>query len=90
MNSSRPITIELGKEQELLDAQLRSGLYGSASEVVQAALRALERENDGVVLDLKAKIQEALDDPSPDIPMEDVFSELRMYHAEQLKAVSRE
>ena len=89
MNSSRPITIELGKEQELLDAQLRSGLYGSASDVVRAALRALERENDEGVFDLRAKIQEALDDPSPDIPMEDVFAEIRMYQAEQLKADSR-
>jgi len=89
MNSSRAITIELGDEQELLDAQLRSGLYGSASEVVQAALRALERESDVEADDLRAKIQEALDDPSPDVPMEEVFAELRMYHAQQVKAGDR-
>lgn len=86
MNSGRAITVELGDEQELLEAQLRSGLYGSASEVVQAALRALEREGDVEDDDLRAKIQEALDDPSPDMPMDEVFAELRRYHAQQLKA----
>jgi antitoxin ParD1/3/4 len=85
MTSNRAITIDLGQEQELLDAQLRSGLYDSASEVVRAALRALERESEGEV---RARIQEALDDPSPNIPMEDVFADLRRYHAEQ-SGVSR-
>ncbi|MCJ2027346.1 hypothetical protein [Methylobacterium sp. J-067] len=35
---------------------------------------------------LRAKVQEALDDPRPTIPAEEVFARLRAYHAERLKA----
>jgi antitoxin ParD1/3/4 len=33
-------------------------------------------------------VQEALDDPRPTIPAEEVFARLRAYHAERLKAAS--
>lgn len=44
MRSSRPITVTLGKHQASIDARLASGTYDSASEVVRAGLRALDRE----------------------------------------------
>ena len=37
---------------------------------------------------LRAKVQEALEDPRPTIPAEDVFARLRTYHAKRLKADS--
>jgi antitoxin ParD1/3/4 len=90
MRSSKPITVTLGKQQHLLDARLQSGAYESASEVLRAALRALDREEDAMNAVMRAKIREALNDPNPDIPAEDVFAELRAYHEEQVKADERE
>ncbi|MGO4436684.1 type II toxin-antitoxin system ParD family antitoxin [Rhizobium sp. RAF56] len=86
MRRSKPITVTLGKQQHLLDERLQSGAYDSASEVVRAALRALCREEQVLDAVMRAKIQEALDDPRPDVPAEDVFAELRAYRAEKIKA----
>ena len=86
MRRSKPITVTLGKQQHLLDERLQSGAYDSASEVVRAALRALCREEQVLDAVMRAKIQEALDDPRPDVPAEDVFAELRAYRAEKMKA----
>jgi antitoxin ParD1/3/4 len=89
MRSSKPITVTLGKQQHLLEERLQSGAYESASEVVRAALRALDREEDAINAVMRAKIRDALDDPSSDIPAEDVFAELRAYHEERVKADER-
>jgi antitoxin ParD1/3/4 len=86
MRKSKPITVTLGNQQHLLDARLRSGAYDSASEIVRAGLRALDREEEALNAVMRAKIREALDDARPDIAAEDVFAELRAYHAEQVKA----
>jgi antitoxin ParD1/3/4 len=89
MRSSKPISVTLGKQQHLLDARLESGAYESASEVLRAALRALDREEDAINAVMRARIQEALHDPSPDIPAEDVFADLRDYHAIKMEADQR-
>ncbi|MER9414023.1 type II toxin-antitoxin system ParD family antitoxin, partial [Mesorhizobium sp. M0589] len=76
MRTSKPITVTLGRQQSSVDARLASGAYDSASEVMRAALRALDREEQLVTEVMRAKVQEALDDPRPDIPAEDVFRTL--------------
>jgi antitoxin ParD1/3/4 len=38
---------------------------------------------------LRARVQEALDDPRPSIPAQDVFAELRRLHADQARAERR-
>lgn len=81
MRSSRPITVTLGKQRASLDAWLESGEYESASEVLRAGLRALDREKAALDEQMRQKIQEALDDPRPDIPAEEVFARLRARHA---------
>jgi antitoxin ParD1/3/4 len=86
MRKSKPITVTLGNQQHSLEARLQSGTYDSASEIVRAGLRALDREEEALNTVMRAKIREALDDARPDIPAEDVFAELRAYHAEQVKA----
>lgn len=77
MRTSKPITVTLGKQQALLDARLEAGTYESASEVVRAGLRALEREEVALNEIMRAKIHEAINDPRPDIPAADVFARLR-------------
>lgn len=65
---------------------MKSGAYSSASEVLRAALRALEREERAVNDWLRHKVEESLADPRPSVPADKVFKRLRAYHAEQLKA----
>ncbi len=86
MRSSKPITVTLGKQQASIDARLASGAYESASEVVRAALRALDREEAALNDILRRKIQEALDDPRPSVPMDEVFDRIERRHAERTRA----
>lgn len=71
------MTVTLGDLAEKVEERVRSGEYHSASEVVRAGLEALEREERAFNAVLKAKVEEALADPRPSIPMEEVFARLR-------------
>ncbi|RFB97273.1 CopG family transcriptional regulator [Rhizobium leguminosarum bv. trifolii] len=86
MRSSKPITVTLGSQQKSLDARLQSGAYSSASEVIRAALRALDREEDAIDEIMRQKIREAIDDPGSDIDADTVFERLERLHAERMKA----
>jgi antitoxin ParD1/3/4 len=80
MRTSKPLTVTLGHQQSILDVQLSSGTYASASEVLRAGLRALEREQNALDLLLKQKVHDAMADPRPDSDARDVFSRLRKHH----------
>ena len=86
MRTSKPLTVTLGHQQALVDERLSSGAYESASEVVRAGLRALDREESALNEIMREKILEALNDPRPDIPAREVFDRLRAFHKEQLTA----
>jgi len=75
--SSQPVTVTLGALKSFVDRQVEGGHYASASEVVRAGLRALEREQSHLDDWMRAKIEESLNDPRPSIPAETVFAELR-------------
>lgn len=90
MRSSKPITVTLGKQQRSLDLRLDSGAYESASEVMRAALRALDREEAALHDVMREKIRASLADPRSDIPADEVFARLRAYHENQLKDDSRD
>ena len=83
---SRPITVTLGELQERVDLRVQSGAYASVSEVLRAAVRALDREDAALDDWLRERIEEALTDPRPNMPARDVFERLRQRHAERLKA----
>ncbi|MEX6506156.1 type II toxin-antitoxin system ParD family antitoxin [Jiella sp. M17.18] len=89
MTAERRITVTLGEEQRLLDEQLASGDYADASEVLRAGLLALEREDWPLGEEMRAGIQDALDDQSPVLKATDVFSRLEERHAERMKASGR-
>jgi antitoxin ParD1/3/4 len=89
MRTGRSITLTLGTQQQVLDDLVASGEYDSASEAVRAALRALEREREALDEIMRRKVQEAVDDPRPNIPAKQVFAELREFHAARLKADER-
>ena len=84
--TSRPITVTLGDLQDHVEARVRSGAYASASEVVRAAIRALDREETAVNDWLRRKVEEAFADPRPNVPASEVFKKLRAHHAERMKA----
>lgn len=89
MRSSKSITLTLGKQQQVLDALVDSGAFESHSEAVRAAVQALARERSALDTIWKTKIQEALDDPRPDIAADDVFADLRKHHDAMAKAEKR-
>lgn len=90
MRSSRPITVTLGVQQQSVDARVESGSYSSASEVIRAALRALDREEEALEQIMRQKIQEAIDDPRPSRDAADVFEQIEKLHAKRMKASSNE
>ncbi len=79
--ASRPISVTLGELQTRLDARVASRAYASASEVVRAALRALDREEAAITDWLRQRVEESLANPAPDIAAAEVFARLRAHHA---------
>jgi antitoxin ParD1/3/4 len=90
MRSSKPITVTLGAQQSSLDRRLASGAYSSASEVLRAGLRALDREEAALDEILREKVRASLADPRPSLPADDVFAGLRQRHDARLKAGDRD
>ncbi len=84
MRTSKPITVTLGPQQASLEARLKSGAYGSASEIVRAGLRALDREETALDEILRRKVEASLADSRPSVAAEDVFTRLRHRHAERM------
>lgn len=84
--ASKPITVTLGDLQQGVRARVRSGAYASASEVMRAALRALDREEAAVEDWLRRRVDESLADPRPNVSADKVFKRLRAHHAGRLKA----
>ena len=83
--ASRPITVTLGNLDRGVKARVKSGAYASASEVMRAALRALDREESAVNEWLRRQVDESLADPRPNRPAEEVFKRLRAHHAARSK-----
>ena len=84
--TSRPITVTLGELQDRVEARVRSGAYASASEVLRAAVRALDREEAALDVWLRQRVDEAFADPRPSLPAREVFERLRRHHAKQSSA----
>ena len=84
--TSRPITVTLGDLQQRVAARVKSGAYASASEVVRAAVRALDREEAALDDWLRQRVAEALADPRPNVPARKVFKRLREHHAKRVRA----
>jgi len=86
MRTSKPISVTLGKQQRSVDARLASGAYDSASEVIRAALRALDREEEALNAVLRAKVRASLDDPRPSLTADDAEAEMERFMETERKA----
>jgi len=85
--STEKRTFSLPAEQAgYIDAQVASGAYASASEVVRAGLRALQERDAAMERWLREEVvpaAAAMDaDPSRAIPAEEVFAELRALYGQ--------
>ena len=87
--TSRPITVTLGDLHDHVAARVQSGAYASASEVVRAAVRALDREESAVKYWLRKRVDEAFADPSPSVPADEVFKRLRQHHAKREQSTGK-
>ena len=83
--TSRPITVTLGDLQDRVDTRVQSGAYASASEVMRAALRALDREEAAIDEWMRRQIEESLNDPRSNAPASEVLARLRSHHARERK-----
>jgi antitoxin ParD1/3/4 len=88
--TSRPATVTLGELQGHVEAQVKSGAYALASEVLRAAVRALDREEAALGEWTRQRVEEAFAGPRPDVPVRDVFERLRGHYAERVRAVQSE
>ncbi len=84
-------TVSLPAEQaSYIDAQVATGTYASASEVVRAGLRALQERDAAVERWLREEVVLTYDamqtDPSRAIPATRVLQNLREHHAKRLRA----
>src|ERR1051326_2035329 len=81
------------KQAKFIDAQVRTGAYASASEVVRAGLRALQERDAAAEHWLKKEGVPGYDamkaDPARGIPAEKVFADLRARHSARAKARKR-
>jgi antitoxin ParD1/3/4 len=78
-------SINLGDHfEKFVQERIARGRYQNASEVVRAGLRLLEEHEMALeerAAQLKAKINEAWDDPRPSRPADDVFDRIEAEHA---------
>jgi antitoxin ParD1/3/4 len=84
--TSRPISVTLGDLHKRVEARVKSGAYASASEVMRAAVRALDREEAALGGWLRERVDEAFADPRPSVPARTVFKRLRAHHAKRARA----
>jgi antitoxin ParD1/3/4 len=74
--ASKAVTVTLGKMTDRARHHIATGRYASMSEVLREGLRALDRQE--AMLDelYRRKIDEALADPRPSIPLNEAFARL--------------
>jgi len=83
MESAEKLSITVTAAQaRLIREKVEQGTFGSASEVIRAALRAFEREEEEHaerIASINARVKASMDDPRPGIPMEEAFEQVRRH-----------
>ncbi|TPN88533.1 type II toxin-antitoxin system ParD family antitoxin [Mesorhizobium sp. CU2] len=72
----------------MIREKVEDGSFGSASEVIHAALRAFQREEEEHaerMASIRARVKASLEDPRPSVPVEEVDARLRELFAQRTK-----
>jgi antitoxin ParD1/3/4 len=82
--------VSLAAEHDaFIEAKIRSGSYGSASEVVGAGLQALQDQDAALESWLREEVAPVFDamkaEPARGIPVTTAFDRIRARHAERIK-----
>lgn len=90
MPSAEKISITMTPEQlRAVRESVAAGEYASTSKVLRDAVRLWQRrrEEDAERLNvIRARIRRSLDDPRPDLTVEEVRAHIRVLHAETVQA----
>ncbi|MEZ2332980.1 type II toxin-antitoxin system ParD family antitoxin [Mesorhizobium sp. RCC_202] len=73
----------------MIREKVEDGSFGSASEVIRAALRAFQREEDEHaerMASIRARVKASIEDPRPSVPLEEVDARLRELVAQRTRA----
>jgi len=75
--ANKAVTVTLGEMTGRAEHHLASGRFASMSEVMRAGLRALDREEAALDALIRAKVEEALADDRPAVPVAEAFARVR-------------
>lgn len=93
MDTAEKLSITLPSSlAKIVRDKVKTGAYASNSEVIREALRAWQEqqmERDEHLASIRARIDEALNDPRPSIPAKEVFEHLRDLHRSTVKKRAR-
>jgi antitoxin ParD1/3/4 len=89
MPANKAVKVDLGAQHAGVQRRLKSGQYSDASDVLRAALRALDREEAALDELLRDEVRASMADKRPSVPAEDVFRRLEARHARRIRAGGR-
>jgi antitoxin ParD1/3/4 len=78
MNEKLSITLP-AEMVDAINARVEAGTYGSASDVVQAAMQALVEQDEDYaarIASIRAKVQASIDDPRPGLTAKEMKANL--------------
>ncbi len=84
MNQKLSITLP-AELVEIINNRVEAGTYASTSAVLEAAMQlflADEQEHEEAMASIRARVKASLEDPRPDIPIEEIDDWLETFAAE--------
>ena len=88
MQSAQKISITLTPDMlRAIRESVDSGEYASTSEAMRDAVRVWQRqrlEQAGRLAAMRARVRRSLNDPRPDVPLEEAFERIERLHAKSV------
>ena len=89
MEQAETLSVELAPELlRTVRERVEAGQFSSPGELVREALRAWlksELEHEERIASIRARIRHSLDDPRPDVPLEEAFDRIEQLYLQRRK-----